>query len=270
MGEPDFFAGNGPTSHFHKVISLHESFDLKWEAIAELAPLLPRGWYELSRLTAADRIEFTHDYWQSKLPFVPNTSVSLEKRLKEFFENLEEIGIYATQAKKGGVFEVHMVYTLAQERGFFQGNPPASEEALDRLIKRFGHIHFPPDYLAFLQIHDGFSKYTDTGLIKSSDMAQIYQRLQRLLAEEVLKGPNGQIIEPEHLIPFYESFGLHCYQCFYADWHPEEEMGNIYFSEPERSISNFLDPQNAEENLAFSSFLGWLIFYLEDIMHSSH
>lgn len=260
----DFFVEGEGGKHFHQVIALHESPDLAWEDISKLIPLLPRGWFELARLPIEDRIEFTHEYWEAKLPFV---SALLERKLNEFFENVEEIGIYATQEKRGGIFDVHMVYGLKAGTGFFQGGPPASDEALDTLIKQFSPLNFPPDYLAFLRIHDGFSKYTDTGIIKTRDMAQIYQRLQHLLADELLVRPDGQMIDPDHLIPFYESFGLHSYQCFYADWYPDEDMGTVYFSEHERSISNFLDSSNLEANLAFPSFFGWLVFYLEDIGH---
>jgi SMI1 / KNR4 family (SUKH-1) len=258
----DFFGDKVP---FHQVIALHEEPIADWDTITKKMPLLPRGWYELSRLPLEDRIEFSHEYWLAKLPFIE--TVSLEKRLSEFFENLEEIGIYATQLKKGGAFEIHMVYSLKQEVGFFQGGPPASSDTITALIKRFAHVNLPLDYLAFLQIHDGFSKYTDTGMIKTRDMSQTYQRLQKLLVEDLLVRPDGQVISPESLIPFYESFGLHSYQCFYSDWYPEQEMGNVYFSEHDRSMSNFLDPYSLEENLAFSSFLGWLVFYLEDIWH---
>ena len=263
----EFFAEKGPGKHFHQVIALHESPDLEWEKISQLLPLLPRGWFELARLPVEDRIEFTHEYWQAKLPFIEGASAHLERRLLEFFESVEEIGVYAIQAKQGGLFDIHMVYSLKGAMGFFQGSPPASEDVLDRLVKHFSHIRFPPDYLAFLQIHDGFSKYTDTGMIKSRDMVQVYQRLQHLFAQEDLIRPDGEVIALEHLIPFYESFGLHCYQCFYADWYPQEEMGNVYFSEHDRSISNFLESSSFEDNLAFSTFLGWLIFYLEDIWH---
>jgi hypothetical protein len=261
----DFFLGDSSKKHFHQVIALHEAHDVRWDNLAKQAPLLPRGWFELSRIAMEDRIEFTQEFWHSKLPFIGSESVHLEKRMSEFFENLEEIGIYLVQAKKDGPFDAHMVYSQKGATGFFQGCPPASDEAVESLVKSFGHINFPPDYLAFLRIHDGFSKYTDTGLIKARNMAQTYQKLQHLLADEILVRPDGQVIVCENLIPFYESFGLHCYQCFYADWYPEEEMGNVYFSENDRSISNYQDSPALEEHLAFSSFLGWLVFYLEDI-----
>ncbi len=264
---PDYFTHDHPGQHFNKIISLHEAKDLNWENLSQKMPLLPRGWFELARLPAEDRIEFTREYWHAKLLYMDRDAIHLEKHLNHFFGNIEEIGIFATQGKSGGRFDVHMVYSLKDEGGYFQGFPPASEGALDELKKRFAHIDFPTDYLAFLQIHDGFSKYTDTGLIKSREMAQTYQKLQHLLAKEVLVRPDGSMIDPAHLIPFYESFGLHNYQCFYADWYPKKEMGNVYFSEQERSISDFFDGDDALDSLAFPSFLGWLIFYLEDIWH---
>lgn len=252
------------SEEFHKVISLHESPALDWESLSKQIPYFPRGWYELAQLPLTDRIEFTQDFWLSKLPL---QTVTFARRLTDFFESIEEIGIYATQEKEKDPFDVHMIYSLKGEMGFFQGGPPATAESLDTLIKQFSHINFPPDYLAFLQIHDGFSKYTDTGLIKIREMARTYQKLQHLLAEEMLVRPDGQVINPSSLIPFYESFGLHCYQCFYKDWYPDNEMGNLYFSEHERSISNFLDQEHLEENLAFPTFEGWLLFYIEDIWH---
>jgi hypothetical protein len=261
----DFFSEEEPAKHFYQVLALHEEQGMEWETISEKIPLLPKGWFELARLPVEDRIEFTQHYWLSKLPFIAGENVYLEQRLSDFFENLEEIGIYATQDKQGSSFDVHMVYTLQNEAGFFQGFPPATEESIEMLRKQFGHINFPPDYLAFLTIHDGFSKYTDTGMIKSKDMARVYQRLRHLLSKEVLVRPDGEVIDPEHLIPFYESFGLHSYQCFYADWYPKTEMGNVFFSEHDRSISNFLESQDLSDNLAFLSFFGWLVFYLEDI-----
>lgn len=258
----EFFRVDDPENPFHQVIALHEAVELTWDKISALAPFLPRGWYELSQLPVSDRIEFTRDYWLSKIGFF---SANCERKLCQFFENLEDIGIFAAQSKQTSLCEVHMVYSLKHAAGFFHGRPPITQEALEDLVRRFEYLSFPDDYLGFLLIHDGFSKYTDTGLIPSREMSQVYQRFQRLLAEEIIIRPDGEMIDPARLIPFYESFGLHCYQCFYADWHPEEGMGNLYFSEQDRSISNFLDSERLEDNLAFPTFLKWLTFYLEDI-----
>lgn len=254
--------------HFHEIIALHTDKNLSWDTLIEKIPMLPRGWFELSRLQNEDRIEFTRDFWLSKLPLVSEDDARLQKRLEDFFSTLEEIGIVATQCKEGQPFEVHMIYHVKDDVGFFQGGPPASEEGVANLIKQFGQVILPVDYLAFLRIHDGFSKYTDTGLIKSREMARTYQRFQQMLADEMLVHSDGEVINCTNLIPFYESFGLHCYQCFYADWYPEEEMGNVYFSDYDRTISLSLDANHPEENLSFPTFLSWLVFYLEDIWHN--
>ncbi|MCH9627715.1 MAG: hypothetical protein S4CHLAM2_13570 [Chlamydiales bacterium] len=263
----EVYDGGESSRHFHHVIALHNEPDLEWEKLSQQIPLLPRGWFELSRLPVEDRIEFTREFWLAKIPFISPNESHLEERLYTFFESLDTIEIFATQERPDQLLDVHMVYSLKEAAGFFHGSPPATESALDSLIKQFAHVHLPPDYLAFLQVHDGFCKYTDTGVLKSRHMARTFQHLQHLLIEEVLVRPDGQVIDPSSLIPFYESFGLHCYQCFYADWHPEKEMGNLYFSENDRTLSNFLDRTRLEENLAFSTFLAWLVFYLEDIWH---
>lgn len=263
----EFYGREGKPEVFHQVIALNRETHLKWEELSQKIPLLPRGWYELSRLSIEDRIEFTRAFWLGKIPFISPDESHLEERLETFFESLDDIEIFATQSKVGGPFDVHMVYGLKEATGFFHGGPPLNEGGLETLKKQFSRINFPPDYLAFLQIHDGFSKYTDTGVIKSRDLSRTYQHLQEILSDEILVRPDGEVIDPVNLIPFYESFGLHCYQCFYSDWYPSLEMGNIYFSEHDRTVSNFLDHYHLEENLAFPTFLGWLIFYLEDIWH---
>lgn len=250
--------------HFYKVVALHDHPELEWTQLQQEAPLLPRGWYELSRLQREDRIEFTRDFWLSKLPII---SSSFERRLEDFFVGLEDLGIFLTQVKKEAPFEVHMVYSLKDAVGFFQGGPPATDEMLINLEKQFGHVTLPRDYLDFLKVHDGFSKYMDTGLIKVKDMARTYQKFQELFDKELPTRTDHEVVNPTHLIPFYESYGLHCYQCFYADWYPEEEMGNVYFSYGENSISNFLRHDQLEENLAFPNYVAWLIFYLEDLFH---
>lgn len=254
--------------HFHEVIALHADKNLSWDELVKKIPLLPRGWFELSQLSSEDRIEFTRDFWLSKFPILSEEDARSHRRLEDFFATLEEVGIMATQVKEGHPFEVHMVYSLKDDVGFFQGGVPVSEEGIANLIKQFGQMLLPSDYLAFLRIHDGFSKYTDTGLIKSREMSRIYQRFQLMLADEILVNVEGEVINHAHLIPFYESFGLHCYQCFYADWYPETEMGNVYFSDYDRTISLWLDARHPEETLSFPTFLSWLVFYLEDIWHS--
>ncbi|NGX62037.1 MAG: hypothetical protein K940chlam9_01530 [Chlamydiae bacterium] len=252
------------SSLFHQVFPLHEVGG-KWEELSKKIPLLPRGWFELSCLPREDRVEFTRDYWLTKLPFVCPRGHLLEERLAQFFATCDDVGVFLTQEKPNSPFSVHMVYMLEDDVGFFQGGPPASDETVALVQKQFQSFTLPPDYLAFLQIHDGFSKYTDTGLIKTKNLVRTYQHLQHILSEDLLVRPDGEILNPSSLIPFYESFGLHCYQCFHTGWHPGDEIGNVYFTEYEMTISNYLDEEKLEENLAFTTFLSWLVFYLEDI-----
>ena len=75
----------------------------------------------------------------------------------------------------------------------------------------------------------------------------------------------GELINPHSLIPFYESFGMPFYQCFYKDWYPETEMGNIYYSGNTNTISDVKNKDPSSEAMAFSTFSDWLIFYLETI-----
>lgn len=82
---------------------------------------------------------------------------------------------------------------------------------------------------------------------------------------EPLLTAEGSEVNPKHLIPFYESFGFPCYQCFWADWYPDQEMGNIYYSGLTHTISANRDETVGTENMSFPTFLDWLMFYLETI-----
>ena len=256
-------AGDDSVSgHFHKVIALHEKPDWAWETIKAEVPQLPRGWYELCRLPQQYRIEFTRDYWLGKLPYLPH----FHDFLPLFFENLEDVGVYLTQQIFDGPFVPHMVYSLQDDAGFFAGLPPASEPELVGMMRDFEEYLFPTDYMAFLQIHDGFCKSTDTGMIKAVDMRRQFEEFQQFLnKQDPLLTAQGLPVDPRMLLPFYESFGLHCYQCFFADWYPEQEMGNVYYSGIEHALSDFQNRGAWGENLAFPTFLDWLLFYLKGV-----
>lgn len=97
-------------------------------------------------------------------------------------------------------------------------------------------------------------------------MPNTFQSLQEQLSERggvMLK--NGEQLNPRNLIPFYVSFGQHCYQCFWKEWFEESEIGNVYYSGIEHSLSEPQQGQDADINMAFPTFLGWLMFYLEGI-----
>lgn len=254
-----------PIGHFHAVISLHENKHenkASWEELHRKCPKLCRGWFELAALPPADRIEFTKEFWASQLPFQPGMAVLLEK----FFSSIDDIRVFIVQAKFDDPFEAHLVYSLKEGNGFFRGCCPANESDLTLLKQDFPDIIFPEEYLAFLKIHNGFSKTTDSGILKTSEVKENYNYLQSLIAskEEVLKSGNDAI-DPLHLIPFYKSFDMPFFQCFYSDWYPRTEMGNVYYSSETNTISDLSHKESSTENMAFTTFAKWLMFYLEAV-----
>ena len=56
-----------------------------------------------------------------------------------------------------------------------------------------------------------------------------------------------------------------CFQCFFAAWTPNEQAENVYYSMIEKTPSDISDRNSWQENLAFPTFLDWLIFYKESI-----
>lgn len=244
--------------YFHKVIPLHEAKNLSWEEVVELVPFLSRGWFELSRLPKEDRVEFTKEFWFSKLPFNSSNGIFLEEALQAFFAKMEDVSVFLTQETEKKPFDAHMIYSLKDNVAFFQGNLPAKLESIAIFKRQFETFTFPLDYLAFLEIHDGFSKYSDRGLIKIKDMSKIYLKFQDYLLDTVFLSEEGLPIDPANLIPFYEAEPLHTYQCFYAEWFPEEEMGNIEYDDyVKQKVSYLFDGGNN-----YKTFLSWFLNYL--------
>lgn len=257
------FSEKRPHGHFHRVIPLHAEPHLSWEEALEMAPRLCRGWYELAQLPLEDRIEFTRDFWLSKLPYAPY----LDESVFKFFGYLDDLGIYLTQQKFDDPFEAHIVYSLEENGGFYHGACPATEKEIINLQKDFPNDILPADYLAFLQIHNGFAKLNDTGIISSRNMKETFEGFQNALRKgiEPITTDEGANVNPASLIPFYESFGMPFYQCFWGDWYPEQEMGNIYYSMQARKLITCQKRGDCDETMAFETFTDWLMFYLEKI-----
>lgn len=248
-----------PRGNFHSVIPLHKTPDIAWEVISKKVKDLSRGWYELAHLTPADRIEFSREFWLNKLPYHP----ILEESLTKFFSSLDDIGIFVTQKKFDDPFETHLVYSIQGDGGFFCGRPPATEKDLGNLQQAFHNYILPNDYLMFLQIHNGFCKTTDsTGIIRAAEIFDNYQKLKKFQSDPIVTS-KGSFVDPSTLIPFYESFGMPFYQCFLADWYPDQEMGNVYYSRETKTISDIYSGSLGPETMAFPSFTDWLAFYLE-------
>lgn len=253
----------GPHGHFRQVIALHDNPLLDWSDASKIAPGLCRGWYELAQLPTQDRIEFTRDFWLAKLPYHPNSNEFFTK----FFASIDDVGVFLTQKNYEDPFIAHLVYSLAEDSGFFHGESAASEAEIINLQKEFPNYILPADYLAFLQIHNGFAKLTDTGMTPSTNMKESYQAFQKLLqeGEEPITTLKGASVNPKSLIPFYESFGMPFFQCFWGEWYPDQEMGNVYYSALARIIAPCEKKDESAETLAFQTFTDWLMFYLEKI-----
>jgi hypothetical protein len=98
-------------------------------------------------------------------------------------------------------------------------------------------------------------------------MKEGYNAFQEMLGSVIdpITTPSGAIVNPASLIPFYESFGMPFFQCFWGEWYPEQEMGNVYLSPASRMISTCKKRGECDESLAFETFTDWLMFYLEKI-----
>jgi hypothetical protein len=256
------YSGKSEKGHFHHVISLQNHPNKSWSDLSKMAPTLSRGWFELSHLPTVDRIEFTREFWLSKLPYHPK----LSQGLSQFFSSLDDIGVFLTQKTYDDTFQPHLVYSLAHNGGFFQGHVPANEEKINVLKKAFPSTLFPNDYLAFLQIHNGFCKCFDTGLMAVEQMANSYQQFQKMLdAKEPVITTQGRIVNIKSLMPFYESFGMPFFQCFWEEWYTGQEMGNVYYSGEANTISDYAGVVDGSETMAFETFTDWLLFYLEKV-----
>jgi SMI1 / KNR4 family (SUKH-1) len=254
------FSDEAPRGNFHSVIALHLSPDIPWNTIKAKVPDLCKGWYELAHLDTKDRIEFSRDFWLAKLPY----RQGLNESINRFFSSLDDIGIFLTQKKFEDPYEASLVYSIKDNGGFFRGAPPASEKQLVDLQKFFSDFILPIDYLAFLQIHNGYCKATDcTGITPSEDMPAAYEALQESMMKREMLTSKNSMVDPKTLIPFYESFGMPFYQCFWSDWYPEEEMGNVYYSGIDHTISDVFSGKSSMEIMAFPTFTDWLMFYLE-------
>jgi len=248
--------------HFHHVIPLHDNPDMTWRLAKDIAPSLCKGWFELSRLSTKDRIDFTLEFWLTKLPY----HLLLNKCLDTFFHSIDDIAIFLTQTLNDEPYEPQLVYSISENSGFFHGYPPATEEEILVLQKEFPDYILPSDYLSFLGIHNGFAKLTDTGIMRSTEMKNVYEDFQIMLKNEdpMITG-SGNTVNPASLIPFYKSFGMPFFQCFWGEWYHENEMGNVYYSGTTKTISDCSKTDFHVETMAFETFTDWLIFYLEKI-----
>lgn len=244
---------------FSQVRFLSEEKDIEYSELSKIVPDLPRGWFELSRCSSADRISFVRDHWLVSLPFHPITHAGFSK----FFSLLDDVAIVLAAENEGEALGAELIYSLAGNITFFRGMPPADKTAVHQLYDELG-VMLPSDYLAFLKIHNGFGQLSSLGLLPCEFLAEMKQRVtEMVLAMEKPLQLHRRPVDPTALIPFFEEEGLFSFQCFYADWYPGSEMGNIYLSGIDSIMSDTSDWKSGGDNLAFSTFSEWLCAYLQ-------
>lgn len=253
-----FFTAN-KESGFSHVRILSEEPDCTWEEVNAIAFDIPRGWYELSRISPQDRVEFSRDFWLDRLPYHPNAHPAFF----EFFERLDDVAVVLVRKIDEEPMDAELVYSLADNSSFFRGKPPIGDMETSE-IKIELDVNLPRDYFSFLKIHNGFGKLSEMGLLEIQDVPESRRKLIDLIlrSEKRIKSGNAEV-DPGALFPFYEALGLASFQCFYNDWYPGSEMGNVYFSGIEYTISDLSQKKMWAENLAFPTFSEWLSYYLQ-------
>ena len=242
---------------FFEVLFFDDSLSLTWDKLQEMAPSFPRAWFELGKLPEACRIEFIKSYWEKTFPYNPQRNIFLEK----FFSRIDDIGIVMTKNMPKAPYQIELIYSLKDEKNFFRGQIFAKEEDIEQLNCHFDYI-LPHDYLCFLKIHSGFAKSTDTGVLPLQQVYPLTMHLRQIMQQQTPVLSGMQPINPNSLIPFYQSFGRNVFQCFYTEWITKEEIGNVYYSGGDHRIS---DIRQQQRDMAFITFWDWLVFYLEKI-----
>ncbi len=253
-----FFSGTKDRP-FHEVLYLSEEREISWEAVSKKAFDLPRGWYELSRVTPRDRVEFVRDFWLDRIPYHPKA----HPLIFEFFEQLDDVAVVLMRRTPDEPMDSELVYSLADNSSFFRGKPPCTDGMIADLNKQL-ELNLPHDYVSFLRIHNGFGKLSEMGLIEAEEILDAKKRVMNLLLKSQKNVRSGDLsVDPGALVPFYESLGLSSFQCFFSDWYPGSEMGNVYLSGIDYTLSDVSDKKGWIENLAFPTFSEWLAYYLE-------
>lgn len=254
----EFFRVEGTQEpHFQEVRFLSEEPKLDWKEIEPTG--VPRGWFELSQISSQDRVDFTRDFWLARLPF----HLSATSRLQSFFEELDDVAVVVCRQTKEEPWRTELIYSLADNSSFFRGLPPAEEDDLDWVKKQLG-MELPRDYQAFVHLHNGFGKQAELGVLPIEDLVDTRQRLIDIAmrSEKLLRSGQSEV-DPYSLVPFYEEYGVGGLQCFNREWYPGSEMGNVYFSEIDYTLSDTRDRKAWSENLAYPTFLEWLATFLE-------
>lgn len=225
-----------------------------WGEIEKTGALAPRGWLELVKLDQASRLEFVEQFWASKLMDYP----LFVELLPMIFQQFEDILFFLVQSHPEEPFVPHLVYTLKGDKGFFYGTPALEFSEIEEHRLSCGEP-LPEDFLKFQEIHETFSQDGKGRIYSVKHLIDTRAHLEKFFKKRPpLLFYDGSEVDLKKLIPFYGSFGRYSWQCFCADWYPEEEMGNVLITHD----TVFLPLLGEAEGLSFSSFLEWLASYL--------
>jgi hypothetical protein len=254
----EFFRVDGTQDpHFQEVKFLSEEVGLGWDEVSGTG--IPRGWFELSQVGMEDRVGFTKDFWLGTLPYHPKGTGVIE----DFFDRLDDVAVILCRQTKEEPWRAELVYSLRDNSSFFRGLVPAESETIDWVQRKLGAA-LPRDYRAFLNLHDGFGKLTELGVMPIEDLEEAHRELVELiLRSEPLLRSGETVVDPHSLYPFYEEYGMGSFQCFHSEWYPGSEMGNVYFSGIDYMVSDVSERKGWAENLAYPTFLEWLASFLE-------
>ncbi|MBN1914863.1 MAG: SMI1/KNR4 family protein [Parachlamydiales bacterium] len=243
----------GVKDPFYEVLHIDENSEMSWYQLQEISPTFPKGWFELTSLSIDDRIEFSCDYWFSVFPYDP----LIRDTFQLFFQRLDGIYFFLSKNMPDDFFKAEMVYSM-KGGAFFRGSPPLQAHEKVHLP-----VSLPKDFISFLQIHNGFAKGSDTGIFSLQKLENFYPSFaEQIAAHHKELVSEKEVVNPYHLYPFYQSYQKNDYQCFYSDWSVSGEMGNLFFSGNDVTVSPWWEKDRIE-GLSFATFFEWLKFYLE-------
>ncbi len=214
--------------------------EVSWEEASSLCSVLPRGWFELTRIEPQGRLEFVEQFWLHQLREEP----ALCEEIPRFFAQLDNLILFITEKS-----EPYLVYSL-RRGGFFSGQIPLGSTAIEA-YSFFRSWPLPRSYLAFQAIHGRFHKGMDIGLFAVCDVAGKWGELQEEIRARSFALDEVGPLDSAKLIPFYQSFGGNYWHCFYAEWFPNEMGCCTIRADTKGSVKP-----------TFASFSEWLATYL--------
>lgn len=239
-------------SYFEDSLILSEN-PRSWEECIQLCPTLPRSWYELSKLSVEDRIDFTKQFWFKSFPYHP----LLYKGIESFFDKVNDVGPILILDKG---WSVKFLYSLKDDSTFFCGSLPAKTSEIVELEGKL-LFPFPASWKSFMKIHNGFGKLLDSGILSLNKLEDAKAKILKIAMQHPIH--SGQFcLDADLLFPFYEISGLNAFHCFLAEWFPEGEIGTVYFSGIDYTISD-TSIRKFREAGAYPRFGDWLVSFLE-------